>query len=1282
MSSLAFAKGFNRKMARSESGVGWHQPDAMLPSTHRDLVSGVLSLEQHNRELAEMNARLQAQLQAARVHNEELESSLENQVIKQAIEARQMARSASFSNPARPMSTTGAVRAMEHGDASAASAASAASDTSKAAQVAAAVATGPWGREARGEWRYASGLPLGDTLSDAHRGCASGMLNDPEAKHSEAAVLGAGGYQAQQAAHDPHDDSVDSSAPRNGDGGRSRTPDHTPEPALRGNVEISWHVDESPRGSGSSAVSTDGGWWVAGQPPCLYEASLTSRSPPRGRISGSMTNPCLYEASLSPGTGTTSGTASGVPLAGGNYSNRWRWRPTSDAHDAVDVPPGRAKRSAPSVDVHRHRTPPPTSNATPRSPRGSLGAATSLLAQQLRERAQVGAAPEAAPLELTPAQKASVAGVIGQLKMALAKNLHRIIDTFREFDEDQSGKIDKREFRSALQKLGVVAHKSHYDLTFDSFDSDRSGALEYQELYAHLRRRVGVDPPHTIAIGAVGGAGAAMGRAASLQASPPSQHHRHPASPRSSSPCSLDSQGAATTRMPMRMPTSRSPPRGRISGSMTNPYVSSGSRLEHMASRGRMMATDGMPHQAKGWGVSWNFMPTPQSPTRGQILKPEADRSSRRQAPIECMHTTGLHAPAVGLGPNAHAPTVQASLETLVLEASHHLGAHVRTYMSTTPGGSGMQSHPLGQRVAMMWPRALVHFASTDELGTGRLTMAEFGHGLAMLGLVAKREEVQKLFNSFTADLNGTVSYRAIGSMLQKDAALLEKEALKRVLAGSLSRMNDRFRQFDADGSGTVDKLEFRKVIASILPATDEACDAIFDEFDEDCSGEIQYIEYIRASLRGALKTSFTRVIDLFRKWDTDENGTIERAELHACLRAVGFDAPADVVDELFAEMDVDGSGSVEYKELHRVLRQGQNSKLHPNLRPGAVDFAMYAENPQALRRSGSFDSAYSARQRGGFGFRLRRDASSPTRSLQPGAFDSAIGTYGLNQHALRRSGSFERTHVPTTEKQTSPNQAHNQAPSGPLKAVTIEGLRAALTANRTRVIDAFRMLDKDSDGTITKAEFRGALPLLGFDTSRTDLADELFMSLDSDGGGTIRFDELNRKLRQGAAVELAAELKAGAAGAIELKAKNKVAPGSLRRGQTRGEPDEPDKIAPGSSRRPLLSAQRSSIVLKEVTVAGVREALAASYSRVIDFFKRMDKNGDGAVTKHEFRAGLGLLGIEESQASMEAIDALFDSFDMDGSGELTFNELKTILRYEAAKLEKSEEIGDDRGDW
>ena len=329
-------------------------------------------------------------------------------------------------------------------------------------------------------------------------------------------------------------------------------------------------------------------------------------------------------------------------------------------------------------------------------------------------------------------------------------------------------------------------------------------------------------------------------------------------------------------------------------------------------------------------------------------------------------------------------------------------------------------------------------------------------------------------------------------------------------------------------------------------------------------------------------------------------------------------------VIDLFRRFDVDGSGKIDSDEFRKAMQ--------------ALELAWPVEDMDLLFQSVDRDGSGSV------------EYKELNKLLRQGA--------DVQLDAALKPGAVE-----IMKKQTSPKRTRNQAPSGPMKAVTIEGLRAALTANSTRVIDAFRKLDKDGDGTITKAEFGGALPLLGFDASRTDLTDELFKMFDSDGGGTISFDELNQKLRQGAAVELAAELKAGAVGAIELKARN--------------------KIAPGSSRRHLLGEQGSSIVIKKVTVAGVRKALAASYSRVIDFFKLMDKNGDGAVTKHEFRAGLGLLGIDKSQASMEAIDALFDSFDMDGSGELTFNELKTILRYEAARLDKKEVgeeyLGDER---
>ena len=97
-------------------------------------------------------------------------------------------------------------------------------------------------------------------------------------------------------------------------------------------------------------------------------------------------------------------------------------------------------------------------------------------------------------------------------------------------------------------------------------------------------------------------------------------------------------------------------------------------------------------------------------------------------------------------------------------------------------------------------------------------------------------------------------------------------------------------------------------------------------------------------------------------------------------------------------------------------------------------------------------------------------------------------------------------------------------------------------------------------------------------------------------------------------------------------------------------------------------------------TVSGVREALARSHHRVIDFFKKVDRNGDGQVTKAEFRAGLPLLGLRGDASSVLAIDALFDSFDVDGNGALTYDELRTVLRYEATRLEVEQEELDEAG--
>ena len=84
-----------------------------------------------------------------------------------------------------------------------------------------------------------------------------------------------------------------------------------------------------------------------------------------------------------------------------------------------------------------------------------------------------------------------VARLKERVKQAMAKNLNRVVDTFREWDADLSGRVDKREFFLACKTgLGIEAPKRAFDALFDEVDTDGSGSIDYKELNKVLRRRV------------------------------------------------------------------------------------------------------------------------------------------------------------------------------------------------------------------------------------------------------------------------------------------------------------------------------------------------------------------------------------------------------------------------------------------------------------------------------------------------------------------------------------------------------------------------------------------------------------------------------------------------------------------------------------------------------------------------------------------------------------------------------------------------------------------------
>merc|ERR1719230_2154879 len=85
---------------------------------------------------------------------------------------------------------------------------------------------------------------------------------------------------------------------------------------------------------------------------------------------------------------------------------------------------------------------------------------------------------------------------------------------------------------------------------------------------------------------------------------------------------------------------------------------------------------------------------------------------------------------------------------------------------------------------------------------------------------------------------------------------------------------------------------------------TDEELKRRFDALDADGSGKVDMSEYLLWSLKDALARSAQRVVDLFRAWDEDRSGTVDKSEFHKAVRALGFDVAREDTDMVFDTLD------------------------------------------------------------------------------------------------------------------------------------------------------------------------------------------------------------------------------------------------------------------------------------------------------------------------------------------------------------------------------------------
>ena len=218
-----------------------------------------------------------------------------------------------------------------------------------------------------------------------------------------------------------------------------------------------------------------------------------------------------------------------------------------------------------------------------------------------------------------------------------------------------------------------------------------------------------------------------------------------------------------------------------------------------------------------------------------------------------------------------------------------------------------------------------------------------------------KPKELKKRFEEMDHNRNGTIEMNEYLMFSLRDA-----------LSRSVTRVLDLLQAWDDDGSGDIGKAEFRKAIKALGfgDVRDTEIDKCFDELDGDASGRIDYVELTRKirqfaglssagkyklrrgvvrkgavlsssvqidynseysvahQLRGVLKENSVRIVDLFRDWDEDGDGTISRPEFAKVMPVLGIKVSKQDMDELFNMFDPDGSGLIDYSELNAMLRQ------------------------------------------------------------------------------------------------------------------------------------------------------------------------------------------------------------------------------------------------------------------------------------------------------------------------------------------------------------------------
>ena len=137
-----------------------------------------------------------------------------------------------------------------------------------------------------------------------------------------------------------------------------------------------------------------------------------------------------------------------------------------------------------------------------------------------------------------------------------------------------------------------------------------------------------------------------------------------------------------------------------------------------------------------------------------------------------------------------------------------------------------------------------------------------------------------------------------------------------------LADLQRAFTALDINNDGKITRDELLQGFQANTNEGIEEVNAIFNEVDLDGNGEIEFSEWIVASIDKNSLITQEKLEMAFKLFDKDGGGTIDAAEIKSTLIGDNSDIDDEVWSGIIDEVDMDGNGEIDFYEFCHMMRK------------------------------------------------------------------------------------------------------------------------------------------------------------------------------------------------------------------------------------------------------------------------------------------------------------------------------------------------------------------------